>query len=69
MPGKAPIYKVSRSKAPKTQQICHYRHARNTIELFYCMTMGGEFSSRNNFAQPKFLCKSFRSCRIYNFLI
>ena len=28
---KAPIYKLFRSKAPKTQQICHYRHAKNLL--------------------------------------
>ena len=31
---KAPIYKLSRSKAPKTQQICGYRNTRKTNELF-----------------------------------
>ena len=34
--GKAPIYKSSRSKAPKTQQICHYRHVRKTSGFFCC---------------------------------
>ena len=36
--GKAPVQRLSRSKAPKTQQICHYRHTRKTSELFYCLT-------------------------------
>ena len=31
---KAPIYKLSRSTAFKTQQICHYKHSRKTIALF-----------------------------------
>ena len=31
---KATIYKLSRSKAPKSKQICHYRHATKTSELF-----------------------------------
>ena len=31
---KAPTYKSSRSKAPKTQQICHYRHVRKTSGCF-----------------------------------
>ena len=35
---KAPIYRSSRSKAPKTQQICNYKHTRKTNELFYCLT-------------------------------
>ena len=31
---KAPIYKLCSSKAPKTQQICHYNHARKTSICF-----------------------------------
>ena len=31
---KTHIYKSFRSKAPKTQQTCSYRHTRNTSELF-----------------------------------
>ena len=34
MPGKAPIYKLSSSKAPKAQSTCGYRHATKTSELF-----------------------------------
>ena len=41
---KAPIYKLSRSKAPKTQQTCGYTHTRKTSGLF------NDFSSRNNLA-------------------
>ena len=33
---KAPVQRLSRSKAPKTQQICHYRHTRKTSQLFFC---------------------------------
>ena len=47
---KAPIYKLSRSKAPTTQQICHYKHARKTTRLFYCTTGALIFSSYNNLA-------------------
>ena len=63
---KAPIYKLSRSKAPKTQKICHYRHARKTSVPFCVVQHGCRLSAHNNF---KFPCKSFRSCRIYNSLI
>ena len=35
---KAPIYKLSRRKAPKTQQVFHYKHTRKTSGLFHCST-------------------------------
>ena len=41
---------MSLSKAPKTQQICHYKHARKTSELFLLFNTGVNFSSRNSFA-------------------
>ena len=41
---------LSRSKAPKTQQICHYRYAGKTSELFLLYSTGFNFGSRNNFA-------------------
>ena len=47
---KAPIYRLSSSKAPKTQQNCHYRHTRKTSELFSLLYAGVDFSLRNNFA-------------------
>ena len=47
---KAPVYRLSHSKAPKTQQICHYRHPRKTSELFLLFNTGVNFSLRNNFA-------------------
>ena len=47
---KAPIYKLSRRKAPKTQQICHYKHATKTSRLFLLYDMGIGFNSRNNFS-------------------
>ena len=43
---KAPIY----GKAPKTQQICHYRHARKTRKPFLLFNTGVKFNSRNNVA-------------------
>ena len=52
---KAPIYKLSRSKTPKTQQICHYRHATKTSGTFLFYDMNVDFNSPNNFA------KNFRS--------
>ena len=47
---KAPIYKLSRSKALKTQQVCHYRHTTKTSRLFLLYSTGVNFSPRNNFA-------------------
>ena len=46
----APICKLSRSKAPKIEQICHYRHARKTSGPFILYETGVNFSSRNNSA-------------------
>ena len=53
MPGKAPIYRLSRSKAPKTQQICNYRHARKTSGLFLLC----DFSSGKKIANLGFFAK------------
>ena len=47
---KAPIYRLSRRKAPKTQQNCHYRHAIKTNRPFLSRGNGVEFISSNNFA-------------------
>ena len=47
---KALVNILSRSKAPKTQQNCHYRHPRKASWLFLWHYTGIEFSSRNNFA-------------------
>ena len=54
---KAPIYKLSRRKAPKTQQICYYRHARKTSGLFLLYDTGFSFNSCNNFANLVFFAK------------
>ena len=54
---------------PKTQQICHYRHAKKTSEVFLLCDTGDDFSSHNTFAKlGRVHGKSFRSCRVYNFL-
>ena len=45
---------LSRSKAPKTQQICYYKHTRKTSELFLLCNTGIDFSLRNNFPLQKF---------------
>ena len=50
MVGKAPVYRLSRSKAPKTQQICHYRRAEKTSAPFLLYDTAVDFSSRNDFA-------------------
>ena len=44
---KAPVHKLSHSKAPKKQQICHNRHTRKTSGLFLLYDTGVDFSSRN----------------------
>ena len=47
---KASLYKLSHSKACKTQDICHYRHARKNSGLVLLYDTGVDISSRNNFA-------------------
>ena len=52
---KAPIYKSSHSKAPKTQQICLYSHEKKTSSFFgrvigALSDWGIGFSSGNTFA-------------------
>ena len=44
---KAPVYKLSHSKSPKTQKICHYTHARKTGGLFLLCDKGIDFSHCN----------------------
>ena len=56
---KAPIYKLSRSKAPKTQQICHYSDVRKTSGLFSLYETGCDFRYRDNFANLDFFAKIF----------
>ena len=60
---------LSRSKAPKTQQICHYRHARKTSELFSLFNTGADFSLRNNFANSGSFAKVYVPVHIYNSLL
>ena len=54
---KAPIYGLSRRKAPKSQQICHYRHATKTIGLFLLYDTSVGFNFRNNFANLGFFAE------------
>ena len=65
---KAPIYMLSRSKAPKTQQICHYKHTRKTSELFLLFNAGVDFSLRNNFANSGSFTKVSVPVHNYNSL-
>ena len=61
-----PIYMLSRSKAPKTQEICHYRHTRKTSEIFLLFNTGVDLSLRNNFASSGSFAKVFVPVHIYN---
>ena len=65
---KAPIYRLSRSKAPKTHQICHYRHTRETSELFLFFNTGVDFSLCNNFVNSGSFAKVSVPVHIYNSL-
>ena len=62
---KAPVYRLSRSKAPKTQRNCHYRYTRKTSELFSLFNTGVDFSLRNNFANSGSFAKV--SVPVYNY--
>ena len=66
MVGKIPVYRLSRSKAPKTQQICHYRHTKKTGELFLLFNTGVDFSLRNNFANSGSFAKVSVPVHNYN---
>ena len=68
MVGKSAIFGLSHSKAPKTQQICHYRHTRKTSELFLLFNTGADFSLCNNFANSGFCAKVSVPIHIYNSL-
>ena len=59
---------LSRGKAPKTQQICHYRHTRKTSEVFLMFNAGTDFSLRNNFANSGSFAKVSVPVYIYNSL-
>ena len=65
---KTPIYKLSRSKVPKTQQICQVTNTReNPADHFYCRTWASTLVLA--IILLKFRCKSFCSCRTYNSLM
>ena len=55
--GNSPIYKLSRNKAPKTQQIYYYRHTRKTSGLILLYDTGVDFSFRNKFSNIGFFAK------------
>ena len=59
---------VSRSKAPKTQQISHCKHTRKTSELFLLFNTGVDFGLRNNFANSGSFAKVSVPVYIYNSL-
>ena len=63
---KAPIYRLSRSKAPKTQQICHYKLTRKTGELLLLFNTSVNFSLRNNFANSGSFAKVSVPVHNYN---
>ena len=56
---KSPISKLSRSKALKMQEICHYRHARKTSGLVLLYDTDIDFISHNNFVNSGFFKKVF----------
>ena len=60
---------LARSKAPKTQQICDYRHTRKTSELFLVFNTGVDFSLRYNLANPGSFAKVSVPVHIYNSLL
>ena len=60
---------LSPSKAPKTQQISHYRHTRKTSELFLLFNTGVDFSLRNNFANSGFFANVSDPVHNYNSLV
>ena len=66
MVGKAPIYELSRRKAPKTQQICHYKHTTKTSGPFLLYDTSVGFNSHNNFAN---LCSSAKVSVPLQFII
>ena len=65
---KASVQRLSSSKAPKTQQICHYKHTRKTSELFLLFNTGADFSLCNNFANSGSCAKVSVPLYIYNSL-
>ena len=68
MVGKTTNYRLYRSKAPKTQQTCHYKHTRKTSELFLLFNTGVNFSLCNNFANSGSFAKVSVPVHIYNSL-
>ena len=65
---KAPIYKLSRSKAPKHSKFAITDMHENPAYPFSCKTRASTLAPAI-ISQTQFLCKIFRSCRIYNSLV
>ena len=65
---KASVYRLSRSKASKTQQICHYKQTKKTGELFLLFNTGVDFSLSNNFANSGSFAKVSVPVHFYNSL-
>ena len=53
-----PIYNSSRSKVPKTQQTCGYKHTKKTSRPFSLYDTSVDLNSRNNFANLGFFTKT-----------
>ena len=62
---KAPINKLPRSKAPKTQQVEGYKHQRKTSGLFMVLNEC-LFWHPQYVCKFRFLCKSFHPCKAHN---
>ena len=69
MLGKSAHLQVIPQQAPKTQQICHYRHTRKTSELFLLFNAGVDFNLRNNLANSGSFAKVSIPVRNYNSLL
>ena len=73
---KAPIYRLSHSKTPKTPKMCHYNHSRKISVLFWLYDTVVDLSSRNNFSNSGSFAKvsipvgsiipCFNHCNKYN---
>ena len=57
------------NKAPKTQQICHYKHTKKTSEHFLFFNAGIDFRLRYNFANIGSFAKVSVRVYIYNSLV
>ena len=65
MPGKSTLYLLSHSEAPKNNKLA-VTDIREKPEDFFTGT--ARVPTLASAISNRFLCQSFRSCRIYNFL-